>query len=229
MGGLIAGGLVGSLLFGGGGGSFGLMDLVVLGLLGYLAMRKLRTPEAEPIRVEASSPGGAVHAPAARALDERGAAWPDLAPAGDQARRPAPLVDNAEAAQAAADIFRSVQSAWAARDMDRVAALVTPEMRASFQKDCDQLRARGRINRIDDITVRAAEVVEAWQEAGRNYATVRIEASLLDYTTDEKTGQVVEGSQTEPVTVEEHWTLTRAVWVKAWRLSAIQQPAPASS
>ena len=51
---------------------------------------------------------------------------------------------------------------------------------------------------------------------------------MLDYTTDDKTGQVVEGSASEPVTFEEFWTFTRPRWAKAWRLSAIQQPVQAA-
>jgi predicted lipid-binding transport protein (Tim44 family) len=43
---------------------------------------------------------------------------------------------------------------------------------------------------------------------------------------DETTGQVVEGSKTEPVKFEEYWTFTRPVGNNPWQLSAIQQ-APA--
>ena len=75
--------------------------------------------------------------------------------------------------------------------------------------------------------MRAAHVVEAWQEQGQDYVTLRLEATLLDYTTDDATGQVVEGSATQPVTFEEFWTFTRPVWAKTWRVSAIQQPVPA--
>ena len=49
--------------------------------------------------------------------------------------------------------------------------------------------------------------------------------SLLDYTTDEKSGQVVEGNPVEPVKFEEYWTFLRPVGPNAWRLSAIQQAA----
>ncbi len=231
VGGLVAGGLLGSLLFGGGGGGFGFMDMAVLGLLAYLTIRKMRGAQSEPAAVAAVSQARFVSAAPARALDARDAPspWSEVAPGASPARRPDSIVDEAEVARAVTDIFLKVQAAWTARDLEPAAAVLTPEMRSQLQRDCDQMRAQGRIARIESIAVRAVEVTETWQEPGYNFMTVRIEATLLDYTTDEKTGEVLEGSATEPVTFEEYWTLTRAVWIKAWRLSAIQQPAGTST
>jgi predicted lipid-binding transport protein (Tim44 family) len=67
------------------------------------------------------------------------------------------------------------------------------------------------------------DVTEAWQEGGRDYVTVHFLASMLDYTVDESTNQVVVGSRSEPVKFEEYWTFVRPVGPNSWRLSAIQQ------
>jgi predicted lipid-binding transport protein (Tim44 family) len=97
-------------------------------------------------------------------------------------------------------------------------------MQGLLQRDCDRLRAEGKINRLENIAVRSAEVTEAWQESGQDYVTVHFLASLLDYTTDESGARVLEGSRTEPVKFEEYWTFVRPVGPGAFRLSAIQQP-----
>jgi predicted lipid-binding transport protein (Tim44 family) len=68
------------------------------------------------------------------------------------------------------------------------------------------------------------ELSEVWQEEGKDFITVRFTANLLDYTTDETTGNVVSGSKTEPVKFEEFWTYTRPVGSNSWQLSAINQP-----
>jgi predicted lipid-binding transport protein (Tim44 family) len=109
------------------------------------------------------------------------------------------------------------------RDLNPVRDLLTPEMYEAMQKDCDRLRAERRIDRMENIAVRSVEVTEAWQENGRDYVTVRFLASLLDYTIDERTNEVVQGSRTEPVKFEEFWTFVRPVGPNPWRLSAIQQ------
>jgi predicted lipid-binding transport protein (Tim44 family) len=67
------------------------------------------------------------------------------------------------------------------------------------------------------------EISEVWQEAGKDFITVRFYANLLDYTTDEMSGAVVSGSKTEPVKFEEFWTFTRPVGNNPWQLSAINQ------
>ena len=88
-----------------------------------------------------------------------------------------------------------------------------------------RLKAEKKINRLENIAVRSVDITEAWQESGPDFITVRVYANLLDYTVDETTGQVVEGSKTEPVKFEEYWTFTRPVGNNPWQLSAINQPA----
>ena len=53
--------------------------------------------------------------------------------------------------------------------------------------------------------------------------TVHFLASLLDYTVEETSKQVLAGSRTEPVKFEEYWTFVRSVGPNPWKLSAIQQ------
>ena len=71
--------------------------------------------------------------------------------------------------------------------------------------------------------MRSVQVTEAWQETSQDFVTVRVLASLLDYTVDETSHQVVAGSHTEPVQCVEYWTFVRPVGPSPWKLSAIQQ------
>ncbi len=149
----------------------------------------------------------------------------DLARGVAHIRQMDPTFDPARFGEPASDMFFRVQGAWMARDMAGVRDLLTPQMLATMQAQCDQLRAQRRVNRLENVAVRSVEVTEAWQEGGQDYLTVRYLASLLDYTTDDSGAQLVEGSRTEPVKFEEYWTYTRPVGAGAWRLSAIQQAA----
>ncbi len=121
------------------------------------------------------------------------------------------------------DHFFNIQGAWANREMSGVRGLLTDEMSGILQSDAEKLRSERRTNRLENIAVRSVDVVEAWQESGRDYITVRFYANLLDYTVDEATGQVLSGSRTEPVKFEEYWTFTRPVGDNPWKLSAINQ------
>jgi predicted lipid-binding transport protein (Tim44 family) len=208
---------------------------VLIGALAWFAISYMRRRAQQP---QPATPAG-YGAPA----DTRPAAWqqptaqytgtaaavaeaeapPDLDRGLSHIRQMDPGFDPARVAEAASDIFFKVQAAWMARDMSTVAGVLTPEMKNILQGDCDTLKAEHKINRLENIAVRTAEVTEAWQEAGHDYVTVHFLASLLDFTTDESGARVLEGSRTEPVKFDEYWTFVRPVGPNAFRLSAIQQ------
>jgi predicted lipid-binding transport protein (Tim44 family) len=123
----------------------------------------------------------------------------------------------------AMDFFFKVQASWANRDMTGMGKLLTDEVYQAIQGEADQLRQEKKINRLDNIAVRSVDIVEAWQETGEDFLTVKFLANLLDYTVDEATGSVVAGSKVEPVRFEEYWTFSRPVGNNPWRLSAVDQ------
>ena len=228
MGGLAGfalGGLLGSMLFGRGGG-FGLIELLLIVGGAVLVMRMLRSrsAEREPATGYGQAGGGQWQPPSPSYQPQVVEAGPsDLERGMSHIRQMDAQFDPAAFGETASDIFFRVQAAWMARDMSQAGAWLTPEMSDTLQKDCDRLRGQGRINKLENVAVRSVAVTEAWQESGQDYVTVCFLASLLDYTVDERSGQVVEGSRTEPVKFEEFWTFVRPVGPNAWRLSAIQQ------
>jgi len=241
LGGLLLGGLLGGLLFGGGFGSgIGLMEILIIGVLAWVAISYMRRRQAAASSGYAMAGGGSYGGPPTARYDAQpsggtatsagGTATMD-APAGPSelerglghVRQMDPGFDPRGFAETASDIFFKIQGAWTARDMGSVSSLVTPEMQGVLQRDGDRLRADRKINRLENIAVRTAEITEVWQESGQDYVTVHFLASLLDYTTDESGARVLEGSRTEPVKFEEYWTFVRPVGPGAFRLSAIQQ------
>jgi len=227
MGGL-AGGFLGSMLFGGlggmgGGGGLGgilpLLLLVAIGYLGYRIYARRRQEQATwPSQVEGSAPGQ--YAAPAAVADSAGE---DRNKGLEYIRRMDPAFNDKAFGETASDAFFRLQGGWTRRDLSPVSGLLTDEMRATLQADADALKAKGQINRLENISVRNVEITEAWQESGQDYVTVLFQANLLDYTTDEA-GKVLSGSDTVPVKFEEFWTFTRPVGPGGWRLSAIQQP-----
>ena len=246
FGGGLLGGLAGGLLFGSlfggpsahggagaaGGGGIGLFDILLLAGIAYLIYwyikKKRREAVAAPGYYQSS---GTVELPPQPAYppvyDQPQAA----ALQGDQdlerglanIRQYDPAFDEAKFQEACMDNFFKIQGAWTNRDMATVKNLLTDEMQRILQGDADALKAQKKINRLENIAVRSVDITEAWQESGSDFITVRVLASLLDYNVDETSGQVIEGSKTEPVKFEEYWTFTRSVGGNAWQLSAINQ------
>ncbi|MFH1060755.1 MAG: Tim44 domain-containing protein [Pseudomonadota bacterium] len=248
MAGGLAGGFLGAMLFrgvagagdgtGGMGGGPGLLDLIIIGLLLYLAFRwfKRRQARAQARPLE----GQQAYRAEAEPFDQTGTgggagpgappgAWPDFDRQGDlnsginHIRSMEPAFDPGYFLERTGDAFFMIQGAWTRRDINAVADLLTPEMLRLLSADAEALKAKGQVNRLENIAVRSLDLYQAWQESGQDYVTVHLLASLLDYTVEEKTGQVVAGSDREPVKFEELWTFTRPVGPGPWRLSAISQ------
>ena len=237
MGGIMGfalGGLLGSLLFGGfGGGLFGgigLLEILLIGGLLYVAfsyMRRRQQPA--PAGVYGYTPLQERATPSWQSESMYSATATMAASENDLERgirhiqQMDSAFDPARFTDTASEIFCTIQAAWMARDMAPVRHLLTPEMHEHMHKECDRLRMERRMNRLEHLVVRSTAVTEAWQESGQDFVTVHVLTSLLDYTVDESSHQVVAGSRTEPVEVKEYWTFVRPVGPNPWQLSAIQQ------
>src|SRR5262245_11756894 len=226
--GFALGGLLGSMLFGSGmGGGFGLLELLLVGGAVFFLFRMLRG-RSQPEPAYAGADGRSASSAAGQGWSSGGGATME-APAGvsdldrgiqhirsvDASFDPDGLVEFAKAA------FVDIQDGIARRDLTAVQDRLTPQEYARLQAQGDQLKSSRRTNRIERIRIGRAQLTEAWQESGQDWGTVYFAVSLVDYTVDDSTGSVVEGSST-PVEVEEYWTFTRPVGPKPWRLSAIQ-------
>jgi predicted lipid-binding transport protein (Tim44 family) len=118
-------------------------------------------------------------------------------------------------------LLQTIQSAWSAHDLRALQTMATPEMVGYFGEQLAQQTSRGVRNQVMDVRLQKGDLVEAWSEGTREYATVAMKFSMIDVTRD-KVGRIVDGSPTERVTITELWTFLRAPLGK-WILSAIQQ------
>ena len=232
LGAMLFRGLAGAGGFGGmGGAGIGLLDILLLAAIGFgIYWWVKRKREEEPVPAEGyyeRQAGVGYHGPqmseAAPATQEPLFQGEDLQRGLAHIRQMDAGFDEAAFREACQDNFFKIQAGWMNRDVDVIATLLTTEMQNEFRRQLDGLKRDGRINRLENIAIRSVEITEAWQESGQDYITVRFLANLLDYTVEDRSGQVVEGSKTDPVKFEEYWTWTRPVSPNAWRLSAINQ------
>ncbi|GFE58073.1 transporter [Geobacter sp. AOG1] len=227
VGGMLGGMLFRSLGFGGGGGmgrsGIGLFEILLLAGIGYFIYRIVKSRrEASESSQTYYSQGG--YQQPVQAVPQSYEPEPaDVATGLAHIRQMDASFDENRFNDNVMDIFFKIQGAWMNRDLAPVTNLLTDEMRRIFQEDIGKLLADKKVNRLENIAVRSVEVAEAWQESGQDFITALIYANLLDYTTDDTTGQVVAGSKTDPVKFEEYWTFTRPVGNNPWKLSGIDQ------
>jgi predicted lipid-binding transport protein (Tim44 family) len=241
MGGLAGfalGGLLGSLLFGHGGfgfGGIGMLDILLIGAAIALLVMFLRRrrPEADTATYGQTSPFGqpAYAMGGGQPGYQRGSSVIEMEPPAQLAdlergighiRQMDPSFDPDELVTWARGVYLDVQTSMKSRDLTGLRDRLTPEIATQLQTQCDELRAARQTNLVERIDLRRVEVTEAWQETGRDYVTIYFAASMLDYTVDDSTGAVVQGSKSEPQDIEDFWTFSRPVGRGPWQLSAIQ-------
>jgi predicted lipid-binding transport protein (Tim44 family) len=232
MGGVLGGMLFRSLGFGndlaGEGGGIGLFEIFLIGALVfgiYWYVRRRRQAALANAYYQSSmgTPEPSYQTPYGQSYESKHEEDGDLEKGLSFIRQMDPSFNEKRFQDGCMDHFFKIQGAWANRDMSGTRNLLTEEMFRIIQGDAEKLKSEGKINKLENIAVRSVDMVEAWQESGRDYITVRFYANLLDYTVDDTTGKVVSGTKTEPVKFEEYWTFTRAVGNNPWQLSAIQQ------
>jgi predicted lipid-binding transport protein (Tim44 family) len=123
----------------------------------------------------------------------------------------------------AMDIFFRVQGAWSNGDLDPVCSLLAPGVRQQLQWELDTLKGEEKINRRENIAVRHSQIQEAKVNGGSAFVAILFLATLLDYTVEERTGRLINGSKDTPVRFAEYWTFVHSAGGSSWRLMAIQQ------
>jgi predicted lipid-binding transport protein (Tim44 family) len=211
----LAGGFLGSWLFhglGGFGSAFGggLLTLLIIGLLIWLAFRLISGRGFSFAGVGGGMPRsiGAAAAPAARYRGED------------------TTVDDSDL-NAFQTIHAAVQEAWSRGDLGRMRQLMTPEMVSYFSEELTRNASQGTQNIVTDVRLLKGEITETWVEADLQYATAYMRWSAIDYVAriGRSPGQpdyLVSGDPKTPTEAEELWTFVRRRGGE-WLLSAIQQ------
>jgi predicted lipid-binding transport protein (Tim44 family) len=227
----LAGGVIGSWLFGHSGWAAGgegassasmlgmLLQLLIIGLLIYFAVRLFRRWAGAN-----GGRGGGVGGWPPRSAGAA-AAPPVAAPTGPDRGRDINLSDaDLQAFQA---IHAQVQEAWSASDLARMRPLMTPEMLSYFSEELTRNTSQGVRNIVTDVELLKGDLTESWEEGDLQYATAYLKWRAIDYLS--KLGSapgdpdaVVGGDPRRPVEAEEMWTFVRRRGGQ-WLLSAIQQ------
>ena len=230
LGGLLGGMLFSSLGFGGmqggfGGSGIGIVEILLLLGVGYFVVRMVKSRRSGENRAYQASSQQAGYQTENHPLGGSSSQprEDDISTGISHIRQMDSSFDEGRFKENAMDIFFTLQAAWMSRSLSSVSALLTDEMKGIIQRDIDNLLREKKVNRLENIAIRNIEITEAWQESGQDFLTVLYTANLLDYTTDDSTGEVVEGSKTEPVKFEEFWTFTRPLGNNPWKISAINQ------
>ena len=233
MGGLLGGALGAMLfgsLFGASGSGMGILPLLLLGVVGFFLYKRFANRPTAP-----SGPGyqpppmdsrfqsggstfGTSQTPAVPPIRDTDPLQAGLA----EIRMTDPNFDEKYFLEVASDVFFKIQAGWMRRDLSSYGQLLGDRLAAEYAQEFARMKEQGHISKLESIAVRKVEIVAAGSENGEDFVTVQFTANLLDYTVDEKSGALIDGSMTEPVKFVEKWTWARPVRTEEWKLEGIE-------
>ncbi len=222
LGGLLAGTLLGSLLFGGGWGGFGMMDLVLIALVAFISLKLLRMvlnrrPATETV-------GG--NARTAENFPSRSDPWQHMqnshmegGPAASAGNGTATFAggpdirlggfDQDDFLRGAKVIFSRLQESWDKRDLDDIASFATPAI-------LNEVKAQAEADPGPSTT--EVMLVNASLVSAERDGDVDVVSVLFDVLLRENQDAEV------PAQVRELWHFIRpAGSAQMWRLDSIQQ------
>jgi len=233
----LVGGAIGSMLFGGlanaggggglGGSGIGLFQLLILGGIGYFVYTrffKKKSSSFTQYRSQEGSSTGVYTNPG-----NNSDSYPPPPPPGggsvadgiELIRGSDPDFDPEHFKEVAQDVFFQVQAGWMRRDIKSYEHLLDARLAREYDEQFVEMRRKGQINKLENIAVRSVEVVDAGVDGDEEFVSLLFTANLLDYTVDEISGAVVEGSMTNPVKFVEKWTWARPLGQTNWKLAGV--------
>ena len=231
LGGALGGMLFGSM-FGMGGSGMGILPMLLLGGVGYFFYKRFIKPPAsgpyQGYQPPTQAPGSFFSGNQPGAM---GATVPPPPPGALEGTLDEGLAmirqtdsgfDANHFVEVASDVFFKVQAGWMRRDIGSYRHLLGEELAGEYEQQFAEMHQLGHINKLESISIRKVEIVAAGQENGEDFVTVLFTANLLDYTVDEHSDALVEGSMTDPVKFGEEWTWARPVGTEAWLLEGIK-------
>lgn len=109
-----------------------------------------------------------------------------------------------------ANLYIQMQDAWQNKKFDSMRPHMTDSLYSQFERQLDELIKSGYTNFIDRIAVLSVNL-SGWKTNEVNDSIVAmIDTRIVDFTVDDKTGNVISGSKTAEKFMTYEWTLIRS-------------------
>lgn len=214
FGGLLAGSLLGSMLGGGGlaGAGGGLLDILLIGGIAYLAFRFFKSRNARKEDENTNDRPQYSYKPnnyTDSDNDVQNDSWAHLRTnPQENAQEDVRSFNEEEFMIGAKQLYTRLQSSWDERDMDDIAHFTTPTLYKDLQ---DQYKEDPNPSTTEIVLVNG-HVVEVKTEGAFEYVTVLFDATLRE-----------DQSQESSLQVKEYWHFVRnKVTNDSWKLDGIQ-------
>lgn len=96
----------------------------------------------------------------------------------------------------AKQVYIDIQMAWCGRDMTPVRPVLHQNLFNTTQRQVEEKKAQGIVYHYESIAINTAYLTSFVRDREFEYLTVYLNARMIDYQVDEKTGNIIRGDKT---------------------------------
>lgn len=111
----------------------------------------------------------------------------------------------------AANLYIRMQDAWTARDLEPIRTHLTEELYAKSDRQVKGYIQRGQTNHVERPSVLSTKIVGCTADEKNDIITVELMTRIIDYVTDDKTGNIIRGSKDRELFMTYRWTFIRTL------------------
>jgi len=109
------------------------------------------------------------------------------------------------------DLYVQMQNCWTAMNITPLRGDFTDEQFAQYDRQLDQYRGKGIINRIDRIAVLDVSLIGVQRQTETETLVAEIYTRITTFTVKESTNEVIRGNPNEVKFMRYEWTLVRPI------------------
>ena len=126
-----------------------------------------------------------------------------------------PAFDADDVAEDISNWYVRMQNAWTAGDFTPMQPYFSDALYAQFERQLKQIKDAGQTNHVENIAVLGVNIQGWYEQDGQDFLVARVQTRIIDYYTNNKTGEVVSGSKTIEKFMTYRYILSRTSVVSA--------------
>lgn len=108
------------------------------------------------------------------------------------------------------NLYVQMQNCWQAKSIESVRPYFTDALYQQMDRQLDALRRNGYTNYVERISVLGVNLRGFRQSDGEDHIIAELRTRIVDYTLNDKTGELVKGDKKKEKFLTYEWELTRA-------------------
>ena len=119
----------------------------------------------------------------------------------------------------ASNLYIQMQNAWTARNLTELRPRLSAALYAQSERQVEAYKKNRQTNHVERINVIDKRIVGCTRDSQNDIITVRLTSRIVDYVTNDDTGEVVRGDRNKELFMTYQWTFLRSLGMKTETVS----------